>query len=227
MRPLGFLRGLALVTTVFAAGNLIATGAETQPLPKTTPTPTSNAASVSGSNETGAGRLTRTEAEATLQKALQVRQVSSNLFAIGDVTFDRQQRTVSIPARINLRDTVIEYALVHTAGKTHESLLATDVNPEQVHLACLLLGLSPAAVTGARDTAQIIPATNEVSITVSWSPQLPTNQPAQRTPAQNRPDSPPARVPQDGAVADASRLGQPVRFSLAELVTLKKVGSEK
>jgi hypothetical protein len=171
--------------------------------------------------------LTRAEAEATLQKALQVRQVGSNLFALGELLFDRQQRTVTIPARVNLRDTVIEYALVHTSGKTHESLLATEVTAEQVHLACLLLGLSPAPVTGAPDTAQIIPGTNEVSIAVFW----PGPRPRPADPA--APDTASGKAAAGGSLTALGAehtasvtAGGFVRFALSELVTLKKAESE-
>jgi len=169
--------------------------------------------------------LTRAEAEAALQKALQVRQVGSNLFALGELLFDRQQRTVTIPARVNLRDTVIEYALVHTSGKTHEALLATEVTAEQVHLACLLLGLSPAPVTGEPDTAQKIPGTNEVSIAVFW----PGPRPADRA----APDTASGKAAAGGSLTAlgventaSATAGGFVRFALSELVTLKKTGSE-
>jgi hypothetical protein len=188
-------------------------------IPPAAPTPAGNV------TDSPSKALTRAEAEATLQKALQVRQVGSNLFALGELLFDRQQRTVTIPARVNLRDTVIEYVLVHTSGKTHESLLATEVTAEQVHLACLLLGLSPAPVTGAPDTAQISPSTNEVSIAVFWPGPQPAGTAAPDTASGKAAagGSPTALGAENTASVTA---GGFVRFALSELVTLKKSGTE-
>lgn len=59
---------------------------------------------------------------------------------IGSVTLDKAQRQLSFPARVNLRDVLIEYAVVGKIGKLHESLLVTDTLPTHVHIAMLLLG---------------------------------------------------------------------------------------
>ncbi len=67
-------------------------------------------------------------------------QVSENVFQIGDVKLDKQQRTVTFPATVNMRKGMIEYLLVTNSGKTHESLFATSVEPSQLHVAMLLLG---------------------------------------------------------------------------------------
>jgi hypothetical protein len=39
-----------------------------------------------------------------------------------------------------MSDGVVEYALVHSTGKVHESVLKTEANPLHIHLAMLLLG---------------------------------------------------------------------------------------
>src|SRR5688572_16005648 len=57
--------------------------------------------------------LSPEEAQAQLQKALQVENDGPNRFRIGTVGFDRIRRTVTIPAVVNLDTGVIEYALVH------------------------------------------------------------------------------------------------------------------
>ena len=59
---------------------------------------------------------------------------------IGAVILDKAKRQLSFPARVNLRDVLIEYAVVGKIGKLHESLLATDVPPTHIHIAMLLLG---------------------------------------------------------------------------------------
>jgi hypothetical protein len=40
---------------------------------------------------------------------------------------------------------IIEYALVTSDGKRHESLLTTDAQPRDLHVAALLLGVKPSA----------------------------------------------------------------------------------
>ncbi len=63
---------------------------------------------------------------------------------------------------------LIEYVLVTTAGKTHESLLRTDAQPYHIHLAMLLLGLKGAGTNEfPQDPALPIPG-EKVTIQVSW-----------------------------------------------------------
>ena len=67
-------------------------------------------------------------------------ELKGDTIKIGEVAIDRTNRTATFPAKINARDGVIEYAVVHATGKRHESLLVTDTQPRDIHLACLLLG---------------------------------------------------------------------------------------
>lgn len=69
-----------------------------------------------------------------------IQPVGPGKFQIGKVTFDSLKREVSFPAQVNLRDALIEYAVVGKTGKRHESLLMTEANPVHIHLAMLLLG---------------------------------------------------------------------------------------
>jgi hypothetical protein len=62
------------------------------------------------------------------------------MFQVGDVTLDKNARSVTFPATVNMSDGVIEYLLVSKFGKTHESMFATDVEPFHLHTAMLLLG---------------------------------------------------------------------------------------
>src|SRR3989442_9675353 len=69
-----------------------------------------------------------------------VRQLGPSLFQVGAVRIDREQRTLRFPALVNLREGNLEYLLVTSFGKTHESLLRTEVRPFQLQVALLLLG---------------------------------------------------------------------------------------
>jgi len=105
---------------------------------------------------------TRTQAEERLRKALDIKQTGPDTYTLGKVMLNTTTRTVSIPVRLNMRENPIEYVLVTEDGKRHESLLATDVRPEQFHLGCLLLGL------GSENTARGCQTGAVVSLTVTW-----------------------------------------------------------
>jgi len=72
----------------------------------------------------------------------EVRNLGAGRFAIGQVSIDAKARTASLPAILQMRSGQIEYALVHSLGKVHESLFVTEVKPEHLHIAALLLGVS-------------------------------------------------------------------------------------
>lgn len=68
--------------------------------------------------------------------------IEGEVLKIGTVEVDRRSQSVSFPAKLQMADGTIEYFLVHSKGKTHESLFVTDVPPQDIHIACLLAGLS-------------------------------------------------------------------------------------
>ncbi len=69
-----------------------------------------------------------------------LRQLGPGRFQLGDVALNKADRSVTFPAAVNMTNGTIEYLLVTRAGKTHESLLATGINPKHLHVAMLLLG---------------------------------------------------------------------------------------
>jgi hypothetical protein len=74
-------------------------------------------------------------------------EVTPGVFQIGLVRLDKNQRSVQFPAVLNQDHGLIEYLLVTTRGKTHESLLKTEAEPYHIHVAMLLLGAKGAAQT--------------------------------------------------------------------------------
>lgn len=112
--------------------------------------------------------LTREAAEVEMKKSLNLQTLGPDTFALGLVKFDKRARTMRFPAKVNLRDEVIEYALVASTGKAHEALFVTDAKPEHLHLASLLLNVPTASLTGQLDEAATFPASNGVKITVTW-----------------------------------------------------------
>ena len=69
--------------------------------------------------------------------------VAPGVYRLGAVTLDKTARQVRFPAVVNQTEGPVEYLLVGRGGKTHESVLRTDVAPMQVHTALLLLGVQP------------------------------------------------------------------------------------
>jgi hypothetical protein len=86
-------------------------------------------------------------AEENLRKTVVVDTDGSNPIRIGLLTVDREKRTITLPATLNMRSGVIEYVMVHETGKTHESLLKTAVSARDLHLALLVLGTEPVAMS--------------------------------------------------------------------------------
>jgi hypothetical protein len=69
-----------------------------------------------------------------------VRMVAPGIFEIGNVRLDQNRRSITFPAVLNWVQGPMEYFLVTTYGKTHESILKTATAPYDIHLAMLLLG---------------------------------------------------------------------------------------
>jgi hypothetical protein len=112
--------------------------------------------------------MTREVAEKQLRAALKVEETAPGKFRIGRVKFEAETRTVSIPAEVHLRGGVIEYVLTTEAGKAHEAMLTTKASPRDVLMACLLLGMKVAPLTGASGEAMKIQPAEGVKISVSW-----------------------------------------------------------
>jgi hypothetical protein len=125
----------------------------------------------------GAGETTPKNHEALeqqLRSALKVEEEAPGKFRIGLITFDAAARTVSLPAKVNMRGGVIEYALTTEAGKAHEALLTTTANPRDLHVACLLLGMKAVPPGPQKGGGDALPESEGIRISVLWE----TNGPA-------------------------------------------------
>ncbi|MEW6305563.1 MAG: YdjY domain-containing protein [Verrucomicrobiota bacterium] len=99
-----------------------------------------------------------------------LKQIGPGLFQLGEVQFNKNDKTVTFPARVNMNEGLIEYLLVSTAGKTHESLLLTQAEPYHIHLAMLLLGAKGTPTMPAEQRAQTKTVRgDEIAIHVSWA----------------------------------------------------------
>lgn len=100
-----------------------------------------------------------------------IERIGEGLLRIGKVTIDKYQKTISFPAQLNMDKGLLEYVLVRTGGKTHESLLRTEAEPYDIQLACVLLDLTgtdnPLPYQGAQET----PKGDQVAIKVTVKDQ--------------------------------------------------------
>lgn len=69
-----------------------------------------------------------------------IKELDADRVQIGDVILNKKTREIRFPAAVNMADgELLEFALVHTNGKVHESLLVTDVSATNINLAFKLL----------------------------------------------------------------------------------------
>jgi len=92
----------------------------------------------------------------------------AGIHRIGLVTLDRAARTVRFPAAVNQRAGLIEYAVVTTTGKVHESIFRTEAAPRDIHLAMLLLGVKPANTNVLHDDPHTPLPGERIGIEVGW-----------------------------------------------------------
>jgi hypothetical protein len=104
-------------------------------------------------------------AQSTNQSAL--KQVGPGRFQIGRVTLDKESRSVTFPATVNMTEAIVEYVVVTPDGKVHESLLRTEASPRDIHVAMLLLDAKGSTNAVPEDPLKPIPG-DPVIIEVSW-----------------------------------------------------------
>src|SRR5688572_23652331 len=69
-----------------------------------------------------------------------IKELPGGRLQIGLVTLDPKEKSLSFPAAVNIRTGLVEYAVVTTNGKVHESIFKTEAEPFHIHTAMLLLG---------------------------------------------------------------------------------------
>jgi hypothetical protein len=87
---------------------------------------------------------------------------------LGMVTVDAVARVARVPARVNMTNGVLEYALVTDYGKAHESLLVTEAGARELHAALLLLRARPSGTNGLSRTGATIPEGSRLDLVVAW-----------------------------------------------------------
>ena len=68
------------------------------------------------------------------------KEIAPGIFKVGTVQLDKNTRTVTFPAKVQMDDGLLEYLLVSPQGPVHETLFTSEAAPQDVHMAMLLLG---------------------------------------------------------------------------------------
>jgi len=120
------------------------------------------------------------EAKTSLS-TLPLREVAPGILEYNEVRLDKKNHRVSFAATVSFRQGLIEYLLVNEKGKTYESLFKTTVQPRDIHLALLLIGLKedakanagepvpPSAIDAGYLQSAPKPKGPPVRLTVSWT----------------------------------------------------------
>ncbi len=82
---------------------------------------------------------------ATPAPAPSIKSLGGTRHELNGIQFDRKTRAISLPAKINMTEGLLEYALVHESGKVHESLLSTTISPFDLNVVLLLVNYQPSA----------------------------------------------------------------------------------
>ena len=72
-----------------------------------------------------------------------IKKTGDHEYELGGIKFNSETREIRLPAEVNMNDGIIEYAIVHVNGKTHESLLRTSVIGFDLNVVMLLCHYEP------------------------------------------------------------------------------------
>jgi hypothetical protein len=113
-------------------------------------------------------------------KSPAVKQISPTEFQLGKIVIDSDERTISFPAFVEQNEVLLEYLLVSTHGKVHESIFLTEIQALELNIAMKLLGyqasreLIPVLDENYEPTGAYYKASedqkkySQLSISVSW-----------------------------------------------------------
>lgn len=97
-----------------------------------------------------------------------IEKVSPGIYRIGEITINKAEKSITFPTQVNMEKGLLEYLLVRRGGKTHESLLSTRVEPYDLQVALLLLGLEGTSHPISYQGAPEPPTGEAVSISFSY-----------------------------------------------------------
>ncbi|QUE49562.1 hypothetical protein KBB96_11825 [Luteolibacter ambystomatis] len=68
-----------------------------------------------------------------------IERLDGSRYKLGEITFDQKSREIRFPAKVNMTEGLLEYLVVHSRGKVHESLFSTEVSPTKLNVVFTLL----------------------------------------------------------------------------------------
>jgi len=71
----------------------------------------------------------------------QIERIGEGRFRIGRIVLDKTSQTLHLPACVNMQDGMIELVACANGGKLHESIFRVPIEPRDLQLGLLLLGL--------------------------------------------------------------------------------------
>jgi len=71
--------------------------------------------------------------------------ISEDEYKIGKILINKKTKEISFGAGLNMKEGLLEYAVVLTKGKVHESLFLTDISPTNLNVALKLLNFQESA----------------------------------------------------------------------------------
>ena len=84
-----------------------------------------------------------------------VREVSPGNYEVGKVRIDQKALSISFPGNLKMKRGLLEYLLVNPKGSVHETLLVTEVDANDIHVAMLLLGAKGGAIIAEAPPGQL------------------------------------------------------------------------
>ena len=72
-----------------------------------------------------------------------IERIDADHYRVGGITLNHKTREIRLPAEVNMNVGLLEFVLVHTKGKVHESLFLTDMSATHLNLALKLLRYQP------------------------------------------------------------------------------------
>jgi hypothetical protein len=97
------------------------------------------------------------------EKRPPIERIDDQRVKVGGILVDRLHKRVEIPSRVNLTKGILEYYMVASRGKLHESVLEMLAEPSHLHLALILAGFEPTRL-GKKD-----PKTNRKEVLFAGS----------------------------------------------------------
>jgi hypothetical protein len=101
----------------------------------------------------------------------ELKPLGQDRYQVGRIVVDKRARTFTVPGRVNVADTPLEYLATTPGGqKAYETLLELDATGSEFNLACILVGLDRDPRHKAARMAADAPLPGpRVAIHVAWS----------------------------------------------------------